>query len=136
MIRGQGEGDRLAGAGEAPSELRIGLVALLMAAVFLVFVIRLFQLQILEGADLASRSQRNSVRTLRLEAPRGDIVDREGRVLATNRPAFRLQLIPNELRSQALTYTVLADLLERNAVELADRVGKPIGRKRFQPVVL
>ncbi|MFP6639230.1 MAG: penicillin-binding protein 2 [Myxococcota bacterium] len=116
--------------------MRVGWVALMMAVVFAVFIVRLFQLQILEGADLASRSQRNSVRALRLEAPRGDIVDREGRVLATNRPAFRLQVIPNELRSLDLTYSVLADLLERNADDLAERVGKPRGRKRFQPVVL
>ena len=79
MIRDDGDGDRLIGSNEAPSELRVGLIALLIAAVFIIFVLRLFQLQILEGADLASRSQRNSVRTLRLEAPRGDIVDREGR---------------------------------------------------------
>ena len=89
---GRAEGEsRLPGADEAPSELRIGLIALIMLAAFAIFVVRLFQLQIVEGADLASRSQRNSIRTLRLEAPRGDIVDREGRVLATTRPAFRVR---------------------------------------------
>ena len=136
MILGDRESDRLVGAGEAPGELRVGLIALLIAAVFSVFVIRLFQLQILEGADLASRSQRNSVRTLRLEAPRGDIVDREGRVLATNRPAFRLQVIPDEIRPRTSTYSVLGHLLGRSGDELAARVGQPRGRKRFQPVVL
>ena len=124
------------GSNEAPSELRLGLIALLIAVVFAIFVLRLFQLQILEGADLASRSQRNSVRTLRLEAPRGDIVDREGRVMATNRPAFRLRVIPDEIQSKASTYSVLGHLLNRDAEELAARVGEPRGRKRFQPVVL
>ena len=93
------EDERLPGAEEAPSELRVGLIAIVMIMAFLIFVIRLFQLQILEGADLASRSHRNSVRTLRLEAPRGDIVDREGRSLATTRPAYRVRVIPNELRN-------------------------------------
>ena len=55
MIRDDGDGDRLIGANEAPTQLRLGLIALLIAGVFAIFVLRLFQLQILEGADLASR---------------------------------------------------------------------------------
>ena len=134
---GRAEGEsRLPGADEAPSELRIGLIALIMLAAFAIFVVRLFQLQIVEGADLASRSQRNSIRTLRLEAPRGDIVDREGRVLATTRPAFRVRVIPSELRSPDRTYRVLGELIDRDKEELADLVGNPRGRRRFQPVPL
>ena len=101
--------DRLSSANEAPSELRLGLIALAILAVFGIFVLRLFQLQILEGADLADRSLRNSVRTVRLQAPRGDIVDREGRLLATNRPAYRVQVIANDLREGDATYPILAE---------------------------
>ncbi|HIG00091.1 MAG TPA: penicillin-binding protein 2 [Myxococcales bacterium] len=127
---------RLPGADEAPSELRIGLIALIMLAAFAIFVVRLFQLQIVEGADLASRSERNSIRTLRLEAPRGDIVDREGRLLATTRPAFRVRVIPSEVRSSERAYRVLGELLDRDGDELAEKVGVPVGRRRFQPVAL
>ena len=74
---------------------------------FAVFAVRLFQLQIIESADLRLRSQRNSVRTVRLEAPRGDVMDREGRVLATTRPAFGLQVIPHDLRHSEVTFTAL-----------------------------
>ena len=93
-----------------------------MVVVALIFMLRLFQLQILEGADLANRSQRNSVRTLRIEAPRGDIVDREGRVLATTRPAFRVQVIPNELQGRERTYGVLGELLEVDSAVLQKKV--------------
>jgi penicillin-binding protein 2 len=133
--RGLGD-ERLSSANEPPSDLRLWLIALVLVAVFAVFVLRLFQLQILEGADLASRSERNSVRTVRLEAPRGDIVDREGRVLATSRPAFRVQVIANDLRPGPLTYAALGGLLERDPAELAGLVGQPSGRRRFQPVVI
>ena len=128
--------DRLSSANEAPSELRLGLIALAILAVFGVFVLRLFQLQILEGADLADRSLRNSVRTVRLEAPRGDIVDREGRVLATSRPAFRVQVIANDLPDGDATFPVLGELLGRDPEEIEKQVGRPTGRRRFQPVVV
>ena len=125
------------GTGEDPSiERRIGILAAGIVIVFVVFLVRLFQLQILEGAHLRSRSERNSVRTARLEAPRGEIVDREGRVLATNRPAFGVQIIPSEIRSAEITYRTLAMLLERDIESLRSQVGQPTGRDRFQPVVL
>ncbi len=135
-MRGPLGEQRLASANEAPSELRIWLIALLMVTAFVVFSLRLFQLQILQGADLASRSERNSVRSQRIEAPRGDIVDRDGVVLATTRPAFRVQVIPNDVRASELTYQVLARLLDKDANALAATVGQPTGRRRFQPVVL
>jgi len=136
VIPGRLGEERLASANEPPGDLRLWIVVLMLVGTFTVFLLRLFHLQILEGADLASRSQRNSVRALRLEAPRGDIVDREGRVLATSRPAFRVQVIPNDVRSSRTTYTVLGELLGRDPYELHDLVGSPGGRRRFQPVVL
>ena len=127
---------RLGTGGEPPSELRIGLIAALMVIAFSVFIFRLFQLQILEGEDHAATARGNSVRTVRLEAPRGEIVDREDRVLATSRPAFRVQVIPNDLRDRELTFSALGAMLAVDPVELADQVGQPRGRRRFQPVVV
>jgi penicillin-binding protein 2 len=132
-----GYGDERLGSHDPPlSDGRLGLVASVIVLTFTVFTIRLFQLQILEGADLRSRSIRNSVRTLQLEAPRGVVLDREGKVIAANRPAFRVQVIPNELTSPEQTFEVLGQLLERPPEELRERVGTPRGRRRFQPIEL
>lgn len=132
-----GYGDERVGSPDSPlGDGRLGLVAALIVLAFAVFTVRLFYLQILEGADLRSRSLRNSVRTLQLEAPRGVIVDREGRVLAANRPAYRVQVIPNELVSPEQTFEVLGQLLEQDPSALSERVGSPRGRRRFQPIEL
>ena len=68
-----------------------------IVVVFAIFVLRLFQLQIIEGEAFHKRSEQNSVRTIRLEGPRGKMLDREGRDLATTRAAYELQVIPNGL---------------------------------------
>ncbi len=115
---------------------RLPFVAAFIALAFIVFVIRLFQLQVLEGEDLGNRARRNSVRTVRLEAARGNIVDRFSRELATTRPAFGVQMMPAELRRAELTFAALASLIDVEAPVLAARVGEPQGRKRFQPVRL
>lgn len=127
---------RLSPGGQHGVEGRIGIIAAAIIVAFLIFSGRLFQLQIVEGADLRSRSERNFVRTIRLEAPRGDIVDRDGRVLATTRPAYRVEVIPNELRGGDVTYRALGQILSEPTDEIRDKIGTPRGRKRFQPVLL
>jgi len=127
---------RLSHSGEGPGQIRLWPVAMVVVGIFLLFVIRLFQLQILEGEHLASRSQANYVRTVRLEAQRGTIVDREGRTIAASRPAYGIDLIPNEIRNPWRTYSVLGAILGKDPVEISERVGQPRGRRRFQPVNL
>jgi penicillin-binding protein 2 len=121
---------------EAPIDGRLRLAAVLLILVFMIFGLRLFQLQIIEGAELRKRSERNSVRTVRLEAPRGEIVDREGRTLAGTRPARELEVIPNDLQDRGRTFAALAQLLDRDAAALDERVGSPGGSRRFRPVEL
>lgn len=127
---------RLSHTGDGPGEIRIWPLASVVGAIFLVFVVRLFQLQILQGEDLASRSQANYVRTVRLEAQRGAIVDREGRTIAASRPAYGVDLIPHEIRNPWRTYSVLGAILGEDPTRIAEKVGRPTGRRRFQPVNL
>jgi penicillin-binding protein 2 len=127
---------RLSNHGDGPGEIRLWPVVLLVLLVFGGFTLRLFQLQILEGEDLASRSQANYVRTVRLEAQRGAIVDREGRTIAASRLAYGVDLIPHEIRNRWRTYSVLGAILGQDPEEIAGRVGAPTGRRRFQPVNL
>lgn len=136
MIAGHGTSERLRARDSAALERQLGFAALMILLTFGVFALRLFQLQIVEGEALRKRSTRNSIRTIRLAAPRGEILDREGRVLATTRPAFGLQVIPSELRRPELTFGVLGQLLGDEPALLRERVGDPAGLRRFQPVRL
>jgi penicillin-binding protein 2 len=128
--------DRLGSGGEGVGGPRLWLVAAGIVAVFALFTLRLFQLQIVDGEILNQQSERNSIRTLRLVAPRGDILDREGRVLATTRPSFSLEVLPSELRRPERTFRALGQLLDQDPERLEARVGHPRGRARFQPVRL
>jgi penicillin-binding protein 2 len=124
------------GGGDSTIADRIPVLAAMIALAFTVFLVRLFQLQFIQTDDLRRRSEKNYVRTVRLEAPRGDILDRKGRVLATTRPAFAVQVIPNDLRRPELTLAALASLIDRDADSLRASLGTPRGRARFQPVQL
>ena len=70
-------------------------VALLGGFAFVLFAIvffRLWFLQVLTGEDYVSQARDNRVRKVRIEAPRGDIVDRNGRKLVETQVAPVVQI--------------------------------------------
>ncbi len=121
---------------EMHDERRLRVLIGLVLAVFAGFGLRLFQLQVVEGDEHRLRSERNRIRTIRLEAPRGKILDRDGRELATWRPAFALQVIPDELVRTDVTFRVLGELLDTEPAGLEAKLAKGRGSRGFRPVVL
>lgn len=57
---------------------------------FAIIVLRLFDLQVLRGADLAAASEVNRTQVIFLRAPRGDFYDRKGRAIVRNSPTWSL----------------------------------------------
>lgn len=87
-----------------------------MAAVFCIFGAKLFQMQIVEGAENLDKAASTTLVTLPLPAARGEIVDRYGRAIATNRAAYHLWLIKAMLPAEELNGTLLrmVDTLQAN----------------------
>jgi penicillin-binding protein 2 len=75
-------------------------VAVMMAAGFCILLVGLWWVQIVSAREYQGHLETQSYRTVRLPAMRGRILDREGRVLAENRPRYNLCLYLDDLRSQ------------------------------------
>jgi penicillin-binding protein 2 len=76
---------------------RVAILAFLALTVFAVLFLRLWALQVLSGDKYLAVANDNRVRTLRLEAPRGPVLDRNGNVLVENVPGTRVELWPADL---------------------------------------
>ncbi|MCA9537470.1 MAG: penicillin-binding protein 2 [Myxococcales bacterium] len=102
---------------------------------FLVLLGRLAHLQFIEGGALQEASARNFTRTVVLPADRGAIYDRNGKVLAVNRPSFDLYVTPAQVKDAdalvASLRTVL-DIDELDAARLRERIAEPRGMWRYQ----
>ena len=66
-------------------------------AIFAVVFLRLWYLQVLSGDDFREQANDNRVREVRVQAPRGNIVDRDGKVLVANRTELALYVQPRDL---------------------------------------
>jgi penicillin-binding protein 2 len=72
----------------------IGGAALVM---FAVIFFRLWYLQVLSGDSYVAAAKENRVRAIKVQAPRGEIVDRHGVKLVENRYSFSIKLSPDKL---------------------------------------
>src|SRR5690242_19878578 len=77
--------------------LRIGVLGTLVLVVFAVLFLRLWALQVLSGAQYLRAAQNNQLRTIRLQAPRGPILDDHGNVLVSNVAGTEVQIWPSDL---------------------------------------
>ena len=80
------------------NEPSLRLVAIALAAGFCILLIGLWWIQVVSANEYRANLETQSFRTIRLPAVRGKILDREGRVLAENRPRYNLSLYLDDLR--------------------------------------
>jgi penicillin-binding protein 2 len=79
---------------------QLRLVAMVLAAGLCILLAGLWWVQVVSAHEYQSHLETQAYRTVRLPAVRGKILDREGRVLAENRPRYNLSLYLDDLRKQ------------------------------------
>ncbi len=81
---------------------RIAAFQYLAVAIFLVLITGFWNLQVRDHEENSEAAERNSIKTVPLPAPRGKILDRDGRVIVDNHTAFTIMLNREKLRPEHL----------------------------------
>lgn len=116
---------------------KINVLEYTVALTFLALLAGYWRLQVSQTRYYLDLAERNRVRNLPVIAPRGRILDREGRVLVDNFPAFTILLLrergtpPTPERLQALTRALRLD-----PTEIEHQLERAATLPRFQPLVL
>ena len=82
------------GAAQKDFKPRLGWATIVVAVAFLVLLGRLYQLQILQGDEYKEKADENFVKEIRQPADRGQILDRNRRILVDSRPSYDVTLTP------------------------------------------
>jgi len=109
-----------------------------IVAMVTVFWGRLWWLQIGQGAHWDEKARSRYLRAIVTKAPRGTILDRNGKVLASNEPSFNIALLPAEFSSDGADPEKICRLLGIAPSELESAVAKIRTNKvpLFEPVRL
>lgn len=90
--------------------LRIRVLSTILAVLGIASFFRLMDFQIVRGEEFLQQSDQKTTQTVRVQAARGDIVDRYGRILATSETSFCVTLDRMSLK-KSMTNTVLVRLI-------------------------
>jgi penicillin-binding protein 2 len=105
---------------------------MLVLAVFAVLFLRLWALQILSGSQYLDAARNNQLRTLRVQAPRGAILDRNGVLLVGNTAGRSVQIWPADLPKKG-RYQLLQRLSRIVDVPVAD-MAREIAKRKNDPL--
>ncbi len=105
-------------------------------AAFGALVVRLWQLQVRDGARYAELARDNRVAIRFLAPPRGRIFDRRGRPLAVNVPTYRVRLVRERAPDLDTTLARLARILPLPPRRLAEVRRQALARRPFVPVTI
>ena len=120
--------------------LRVGMIASVAVVMFAVIVLRLWSLQILQGDKYLAEANHNRVRRIRIDAPRGQIVDRNGLVLVDNVIAKAIMVAPSRLPAdgddRTRVYRRLARVLGTTPHKLRVDVKDQLKAQPFAPAIV
>jgi penicillin-binding protein 2 len=116
---------------------RAAALFVMAAALVGVLVVRLLQLQIWEHETYQTRSEQNRIQVRPLGPPRGLIYDRNGELLAGNRPVSTLNVVKERVAQMDALLAELGELVALEADDL-DKFHERLARTRrpFEPVAL
>ena len=105
-------------------------------AAFALLIVRLFYLQVIEGEELRRLSENNCIRLQSIDAPRGLIFDRTGRMLVDNRPSFDLSINLNGDKPIGPTLKKVSHYLNIPEKELQEKIARNKRTSPNKPVLL
>lgn len=111
-------------------------IHVLLIAFAVVMLTRLYVLQVVRGEEYRRFSQEYSIREVTMPAKRGLILDRNGKVLASNQPTLDLVVIPQFVMDWDKVRASLAQILQVSAETLDAAWEKRAGKPRYQPLTV
>jgi penicillin-binding protein 2 len=96
-------------------QTRVVIVQWVILLCFALLAARLIYLQVIQHDDLMTQAESNRTAILPTVPPRGNILDRNGVVLASNYSAYTLEITPSKVKDLEATMDALAELVDIQA---------------------
>ncbi len=106
----------------------------LAVAIFLFLISGFWDLQVQNPQLYNEKAERNRIKSLPVLAPRGKILDRDGRVIVDNHSSFSLILSRENLKLEHLR--AIADGLNLDYEDLVARLNRYKSRPKYEPIVI
>ena len=117
-------------------QARLAVASYVIVGMIGVLLLGFWKLQVIDADKYSSLAERNRVRYIPVIAPRGRMLDRDGRVLVDNRPSFSVLLLRDEPAQVEKHLAGISDGLEIPMGDLRDQLANTKNLPKFQPIII
>lgn len=117
-------------------QFRLTIAQYVILAIFVFLGYGFWRLQVGGHDDYVQKAEANQIRRVPILAPRGRILDREGRVIVDNYPSFSALLLRDQPRDLEADVDKIAAGLHMEPQEVRDRLHRFGHTPQFQPIIL
>src|SRR2546426_992607 len=117
-------------------QTRLTIVSYIILGMIALLLVGFWKLQVIDSDRYTQLAERNRVRTIPLIAPRGRMLDREGRVLVDNYPSFSVLLLRDDAQQVERSLTQVAEGLGIPLEDLHKQLDESRGLPKFQPILI
>jgi penicillin-binding protein 2 len=117
-------------------QARLAVASYFIVGMIGVLLIGFWKLQVIDADKYSSLAERNRVRYIPVIAPRGRMLDRDGRVLVDNRPSFSVLLIRDEPAQVEKHLAAISEGLGIPVDDLRDQLNDTKNLPKFQPIII
>lgn len=97
---------------------RMNIMLGIIIGIIVFLVSRLGWMQLINGPQYKKTAEENRIRQITGKAPRGNMYDRNGALLVSNRPSFAISIIPSEYTNPRIETPILANIVGINPQEI------------------
>jgi len=115
---------------------RIPVIERVLIGVFVVLLAGFAYLQLVQSPRYLDLAERNRVRLIPLVAPRGRILDRDGRLIVDNRSSYSVALLRENTKNLSLSIDAIAAGLGLDRAAVQERITKFKNTPSFQPIII
>lgn len=101
---------------------RMNIMMGIIVGIIVCLIIRLGWMQIMNGPQYKKIAEENRIRQITAKAPRGNIYDRNGTLLVSNRPSFAISIIPFEYGNAHSATPILANIIGVSPQEIEKKL--------------
>lgn len=112
---------------------RIKMVFIIVVCLFVLIILRVFYIQVIEYEKLNNLASSLWSRNLPVQADRGRILDRNGKIIAGNETTSSLVVIPNQIKDKESVSKNISEILGADYEEILRHVSKKVSIERIHP---
>src|SRR5579863_7332166 len=124
------------GRDEKVSGIRLTAAQYIILAIFLVLAYGLWKLQVMQSDYYSLAAEKNRIRNVPVLAPRGKILDRNGRTIVDNYPSFSALLLRDSSRDLAADADLIGQGLHLDPNDVRTRIRRFASMPQYQPIFL